>query len=171
MTDKITVEILSGTHLRTIAHINGGSEWFGYRLRCIEYPRLQRLDRYMRKDRSVVSTWAVDGEGVENLAMAAEALNHPPVFTEDEIAALALVPDEFANLRHVQDLIAGHEREPGTATASPEHGRAFGLLYALQDKGAVELGKSPDRTDGKPWDDSVPEHMRFSPTIRKAKLA
>lgn len=166
----ITVALLAGTHLRTTAHLNGGREWFGYLFQCIEYPRLQRLDRYYRKDRNVVSVWKVDGQEVESLDAAAEALNVPPILTPEEAVALALVPDEFTNLRQVENLIAGCERLDGIRT-SGAIADAITLLHALRNKGAVELGKSPERSDGQPWADSVPEHLRFSPTIRKARTA
>lgn len=92
---------LKGCHMRQTMHLNGGSEWFGYAYQCVEHPRLQRLDRYLRKDRSVESTWSADGVDHVDLQAALDALQTPPVLTEDERAALARVPAEFVRLRDV----------------------------------------------------------------------
>ncbi len=77
------------------AHLNGGREWFGYIFTCIEEPRLSRLDRYVRKTRSVTSTWRVDGVEMEDLAAALVAIKSPPVLTEER-AMLELVGDDWA---------------------------------------------------------------------------
>jgi hypothetical protein len=60
--------------LREVAHINGGSAFFGYIHQCDQQPRLQRFDRYDRKARSVTSTWRVDGKDQPDLATAVAAL-------------------------------------------------------------------------------------------------
>ena len=80
------------------AHLNGGKEWFGYIHRCNEHPRLTRMDKYFRKNRAVESTWHVDGKPVANLAEAAELLSKPYQPRPEEIALLALVPDEYTRL-------------------------------------------------------------------------
>ena len=95
----ITANTLRGSRLFERSHVNGGPEWFGYILQCEEFPRLSRLDRYARRDRSVSSTWRVDGEDVDNLDHAAERLNIPPALTDDEIAVLRRVTDEWQDLR------------------------------------------------------------------------
>jgi hypothetical protein len=91
-----------GWTMRETAHYNGGAEWFGYGHQCIQQPRLYRLDRYGRKDRSVTSTWSVDGEDCASLDEAVERLNVDPVVTADEIAALGLLTPEFQPLREIR---------------------------------------------------------------------
>jgi hypothetical protein len=78
------------------AHLNGGKEWFGYIHRCNEYPRLTRMDKYIRRTRGVESTWRVDGKPVADLAEAAELLSTPYQPTPEELVLLAEVPDEYA---------------------------------------------------------------------------
>lgn len=80
---------------REEAHLNGGTEWFGYIHRCVQHPRLTRLDKYYRATRGVESTWRVDGMAVAGLAEAAEKLATPYQATAEELALLAIVPDEF----------------------------------------------------------------------------
>jgi hypothetical protein len=80
------------------AHLNGGKEWFGYIHRCNEHPRLTRMDKYFRKNRSVESTWRVDGKPVAGLAEAAELLSTPYQPRPEELALLALVPDGYTIL-------------------------------------------------------------------------
>jgi hypothetical protein len=74
--------------MREVAHINGGKDWFGYRHQCIQQPRLSRFDRYTRKDRSVASTWRVDGEDCASLTDALAKLEVPPSLTVSEMRAL-----------------------------------------------------------------------------------
>jgi hypothetical protein len=80
------------------AHLNGGKEWFGYIHRCNEHPRLTRMDKYIRKTHRVESTWRVDGKPVAGLAEAAELLSTPYQPRPEELALLALVPDEYTML-------------------------------------------------------------------------
>jgi hypothetical protein len=89
-------------HMREVAHYNGGDKWFGYGHQCIEQPRLYRLDRYARKDRSVTSTWSVDGEDCASLDEAISRLGSDPVVTADEIAALKLLTTELQPLKDVR---------------------------------------------------------------------
>jgi hypothetical protein len=149
-------------------HLNGGAKFFGYIHRCVEHPRLTRRDIYDKKDKSVTSTWRVDGEDVADLAAAVERLNTPAVLTLDEAAALALIPTEFTNLRAVENIVAGCERPSGAIMPNTPHSRAHDVMRSLQAKGAIEYGRSPERSDGLPWADSVPEHLRYSPTVRRA---
>lgn len=169
MTDQaITMKDLTASHMKERAHLNGGRDWFGYIHQCVEYPRLSRLDKYLRKNRSVESTWRVDGAPVADLGAAVTALNVPPVFTEDEQALLDRIPLEFSNLRKLEDELAGGARAPASerGTDSPHH-KVMTLLHSLNDKGALEYGRDPGRSDGPPWSDAVPEHLRWSPTIRR----
>jgi hypothetical protein len=89
---------LSKCTMREVAHFNGGKEWFGYRHRCNEHPRLTRMDKYIRKTRAVESTFHVDGKQVASLEAAAELLAVPYLPTTDEVELLRLVPDEYARL-------------------------------------------------------------------------
>lgn len=82
------------------SHLNGGKEWFGYIHRCNQHPRLTRMDKYIRKNRSIVSTWRVDGKPVADLAEAATILSTPYQPNSDEIELLALVPDQFERLEN-----------------------------------------------------------------------
>jgi hypothetical protein len=82
------------------AHINGGKEFFGYIHRCNQYPRLTRMDKYIRKTRGVESTWRVDGKPVSGLAEAAELLSTPYQPAPEELRLLAEVPDEFTRMEN-----------------------------------------------------------------------
>lgn len=42
-------------------HINGGREFYGRRLKCVQEPRLTLMSRYNRKLNTVQQTWQVDG--------------------------------------------------------------------------------------------------------------
>ena len=164
----ITIEALTRCHMREAMHLNGGSKFFGYVYRCVEHPRLTRRDIYDKNDKSVTSTWRVDGEDVADLAAAVERLNTPAVLTEDEVKALARIPTEFTNVRAVEDIVAGCKAPEGAIMPNTPHSDAIHMLARLQAKGVIEYGKSPERSDGKPWADCVPEHLRFSPTVRRS---
>ena len=86
---------LSKCTMREDAHFNGGKERFGYRLRCVEYPRLTRFDKYIRKTRDVQSTFQVDGEDVASLDVAADLLATPYQPTPDDVRLLNLLTDEW----------------------------------------------------------------------------
>ena len=94
-----TLPFPAGWQMLQGAHFNGGKEWFGYRFHCIQQPRLSRMDRYTRKDRSVASTWEVDGVACADADAAWLALQTPPTVTQEEREALALIGDEPADLR------------------------------------------------------------------------
>jgi hypothetical protein len=89
---------LSKCTMREDAHFNGGKEWFAYRLRCVEYPRLTRFDKYLRKTRGTQSTFQVDGEDVASIEEAAELLAVPYQPIPEDIALLKFVPDEYVRL-------------------------------------------------------------------------
>jgi hypothetical protein len=120
---------LKDCHMVQTMHLNGGSEWFGYVYRCVEHPRLSRHDKYMRKDRSVASVWWADGVPCETLETALDAIQQPPVLTDEERAALELVPAEWADIRDQLEYRVGR---------------------SLADKGLVEWehGKCRRRADG-----------------------
>lgn len=84
--------------LREAAHFNGGKEWFGCLFRCDQHPRLTRMDKYFRKDRSVESRFKVDGKPVANLAEAADRLSQSYEPTPEDLTLLAEVPDKYARL-------------------------------------------------------------------------
>lgn len=100
-------------------HYNGGKEWFGYLHRCVEQPRLSRFDRYTRKDKSVTSTWRIDGEDMETFSDAVSGLARPPCLTIEEVAVLAQVGTEPADLRKVHP---------------------YAVMWSLHNKGAVAYG-------------------------------
>jgi hypothetical protein len=79
--------------MREEAHFNGGKEWFGYRFRSVQHPRLSRFDKYIRATRGVESTFEVDGEPVASLQAAAELLVKPYEVQPEDIKLLNLVPD------------------------------------------------------------------------------
>lgn len=99
--------------MRESAHYNGGAAWFGYGHQCIQQPRLYRLDRYSRKDRSVTSTWSVDGEDCADLTEAIGRLKTDPIVTPDEIAALALLSPEPVAFRELRASDAYKALPPG----------------------------------------------------------
>lgn len=94
----ITEAGLLNCTMHEAAHFNGGKEWFGYLKRCNQHPRLTRMDKYFRKNRGVKSVWHVDGKPVAGLAEAAELLSSPYQARPEELALLALVPDEYTRL-------------------------------------------------------------------------
>jgi len=99
----ITLADLEACTITHYAHLDGprGRDgWFGDMHRCVQHPRLQRRTRYTRRDRSVDITWYVDGKEVgKTLADALPALNAPPELTLDETRVLAMVTDEYVDLR------------------------------------------------------------------------
>lgn len=103
---KDTPEATSKWRMREVAHYNGGKEWFGYRHQCIEQPRLSRMDRYLRKDRSVQSTWRVDGCDVASFDEALIELEVPPRLTIAEMRLLAHFKAEVAEKRDFEDFSA-----------------------------------------------------------------
>lgn len=90
--------------MRETAHYNGGRDWFGYEYQCNQQPRLRRLDRYTRKDRSVASTWRVDGQDCLDAFDALERLSHAPVLGEDELAVLAQITPEVMSKKDLDAL-------------------------------------------------------------------
>ena len=127
MTD-ITVDDAAKWHMREAAHYNGGAAFFAYLHRCVEQPRLSRFDKYVRADRSVVSTWRVDGIDHPDFAAAISALNVAPVFDEDELAQLATIPADY---------------DP---SVDVRKGMNFELMDRLRDKGAIEWAAGRCRT-------------------------
>lgn len=153
-------------------HYNMGDKGYGYGFRCERYPRLRFIDRHHKPSRKHpdglnTRTWCVDGIELESLTAALAALNQPVVLTDDEKAMLALIPDDWQSLRQVEDDIAGVDQPKGAIMPDTPHSRVLALMYQLRNKGVVEIGRKPERGDGEPWSDAVPEHMRWSPTVRK----
>jgi hypothetical protein len=96
---KLTKTDAANWHMREGAHYNGGEVFFAYLHHCVEQPRLSRFDKYLRKDRSVTSTWRTDGQDMPSIEAAIEALNTPPTFDDDELAFLKKAPEEFTDIR------------------------------------------------------------------------
>lgn len=88
----LTIDDADLWRMQEHAHFNGGKEWFGYGHTCVEQPRLYRMDKYLRKDRSVQSTWSVDAEDCASLEQAIERLNVDPVLTDLDSDTLARIP-------------------------------------------------------------------------------
>ncbi len=123
----ITQETVRNWRMRERAHYNGGKEWFGYGHQCIENPRLYRLDRYLRKDRSVKSEWQVDGLACADIDDAITRLNSPAQLVGDEKKMLDIIPLGFAR----RDAIKADPRY--SELTDP-----FSLLHWLDRKGFIE---------------------------------
>lgn len=173
----IAASDLLGAMFQQTAHYNMGRSGYGYGWECESYPRVMFIDRTFRPckehpDGATTRTWYVDGAEVASVEAAAEVLQKPPVLTEDEARVLELVPFDFTCLRGLEDDLAGTERDQGAVIKwdSP-HSRVMGWMHGLHSKGMIEYGRQPGRSDGKPWSDIVPEHLRWSPTVRRAPVA
>lgn len=104
------------------SHYNGGAVFFGYGYRAAGEPRFKLIIRWYRQgERRGKSEdhYFVDGVSVESYEAALTALETSPVFTPEEIAALALIGDEAADLRKAIDIE---------------------IRVSLHDKGAIEYG-------------------------------
>jgi len=174
---EVTPDMLTGEMFDYALHVHMGSRvGYGYGWRCRRWPRLSYLDRVYKPtkqhpDGRSTRTWSVDGVERLDLGDALAALVGWPTLTEDELRVLALVPAEFTNLRRVEDDLAGVPHPEGGIKPDTPHYRVLRWLDALKDKGLVEYGKSPECGDGLPWHDAVPEHRRWSPTIRRSPHA
>lgn len=115
----ITMEDTKSWGMREEAHYNGGKEFFAYLFRCGQQPRLTRYDRYQRSDRSVTSTWRVDGIDQPDLETAVSLLNTAPDFSEAERELLATISDDAADRR--KEMMASYE-----------------FWNGLKEKGAIE---------------------------------
>lgn len=147
---------------------HGRQKGYGYGYCFTNFPRLRFIDRvYKTEGNRRTRTWYVDGAECADLPAAIAALNKPAVLTDDERAALERIPVEFVDLRKMEDQLAGCEHPEGAIEPGTPHAIATDLIHRLRAKGAVELGKQPDRSDGEPWHETVPEHLRWSPTIRR----
>ena len=51
-------------------HVNGGKEFVGRRLKCVQEPRITLISRYDRKLKTVHQTWQVDGIDQVSFAVA-----------------------------------------------------------------------------------------------------
>lgn len=126
----ITIETLLESKLQHRAHLDGPrgkAGWFGDIHACVEHPRLRRMVKYMRADRSTRVSWQVDGVDVgTSLANAVPALNVPPVLTAEEAAALNFVTPDWQDLRRAP--------LPG-----------FQMLMQLDVKGIIEFEKGQCR--------------------------
>ena len=139
---------------------------YGYGYRCIDFPRLGFIDRvYTLDDGGVTRTWMVDGADAASLEAAIEALNVPPVLTEDEQRILARIPLEFTDLRELEDKLAGVPRPEGGIMPDTPHAHVMDWLRALRDKGTIEYGRRPLSPVYDPILET--EVDRWSPTIRR----
>lgn len=118
---RLTEADAANWRMEEAAHYNGGKVFFAYLHRCVEQPRLSRFDKYLRATKSVVSTWRTDGTDAASLAEAIERLNTAPVFTADELAFLASLPEQFTSKREIW----------------PD-GTPWAIADSTRDKGAIE---------------------------------
>lgn len=125
----ITIDNAADWTMREVAHYNGGKEWFGYRHQCNQQPRLSRMDRYMKKDRSVVSTWSVDGQDCADLTEAIARLNTDPTIDADERAMLAALSPAFQPLKDVRSR-APYTTLPDAVTILHHQLSRKGLVWA-----------------------------------------
>ena len=105
------------------SHYNGGNVFFGYGYRAMGEPRLKMIRRWYRQGDQRGQTedrYFVDGVHVESYDAAIKALESPPVFTAEEVAALKQIGDEPADHRKTID---------------------FRVLHFLRDKGAIAYRK------------------------------
>lgn len=116
----ITVADSKSWHMQQALH-GHGKGFFMYAYRCVEQPRLLRTDRYTKKDRSVASTWSVDGVDHPDLESAVKALNSPPTFSAEEMDALRCLRDDWMPAKTARELIT------------------FEMSWRLRDKGAIEF--------------------------------
>lgn len=170
----ITAADIEGAECFDDAHYNmgfderGRQKGYGYGYCFTKFPRLRFIDRtYKTEGNRRTRTWYVDGAECACLEAAIWALNEPVVLTKDEQAALERIPAEFVSYRRMVDQLAGCEKPEGAIMPDTPHSKAHHLIDGLRAKGVVELGKHPDRSDGEPWSEIVPEHLRWSPTIRR----
>lgn len=105
----ITEADLSKCRVVESDHYNGGEKFFGHGGRCVEQPRLYRLVKYWRADRSTTVEWLVDGEPVNDLREAAEKLNAAPSLGAAERAELATVPSEYTDIRQTMNRLLNHK--------------------------------------------------------------
>lgn len=85
-------------------HYNGGKTFFGYGYSAIGEPRLSMVRKWYRQGKrrgTAEDSFYIDGLPVASYAAAVEALESPPIYTREEITALAMVGDEPADLRKV----------------------------------------------------------------------
>jgi len=139
---------------------------YGYGFRCVEFPRLGFIDCvHTLDDGGATRTWNVDGSDVASLEAAIEALNVPPVLTDDEQRILARIPPEFTDLRELEDKLAGVRRPKGGIMPDTPHAHVMDRLRALQDKGMIEYGRQPLSSVYDPILET--EIDCWSPTIRR----
>jgi hypothetical protein len=97
----ITLEAVKASHLVETTHVNYGADGGGYISRCVEFPRLQALDRVYRgaaarkAGKPGERFWRVDGQQVDSIevALAIVSRSHPTnkrIAIEDDCPASAL---------------------------------------------------------------------------------
>lgn len=92
---------------RNAVHINGGREFFAWGHRCLDQPRLLVMDKGMKKTRTMVRSYIVDGrKPCATLPEALELLAAPPVLTAEDIATLRDVPTEWFRPEQRSPLLA-----------------------------------------------------------------
>lgn len=126
--DPITRDTVMAGRLKDAGHADG-RDWYATLWQHTTIARLSAIDRHPRRGRGGKSAriWEVDGVACESLEQAIERLNVPPVFTDGEREMLALIPEEWVELRGLR------------IQAAEELGRVAGAdIIMLRHKGAVE---------------------------------
>lgn len=157
MPDPITLDTVAAGRLRDAGHLNYGKRGGGTIWQHTTIPRLSAIDRptlsteeTKRLGVSRLREWCVDGVAVGTLETAIAALAVPPVFTEEEAAALAHVPADWVELHGFRTALReklGGEAGETVATT----------LLMLRQKGAIQNEMRPGEHRPRPWIRRTPE--------------
>ncbi|BAQ44351.1 hypothetical protein [Methylobacterium aquaticum] len=137
--------VMAGKLRETGGHLNYGRDGSGYMLCHTTIRRLQAIDRHYKGEaakkagKTAERLWLVDGVQVADLDAAVAALNVPVVLTDEETAALAHIPGDFTERKHVMAAIE---------KAGPPGLQIISILIALKNKGLIEwsrIGGAGDR--------------------------
>ncbi|MGO4171604.1 hypothetical protein [Bosea sp. TAF32] len=167
----LTISDLAGKTVRLQAHLNLGSNGYGYAYRFVDYPRLGYVDygykgAHARKlGKTGERKWTLDGAIVESLDFALAGYATAPELDDREKAVLALVPDEFEPLREVEKRISAELGDPpperdGYAQASAT------TISTLHSKGLVEIGRRKDEPNEMQKRLGL-EHLAYTPLVRR----
>ncbi|WP_018045447.1 hypothetical protein [Methylobacterium sp. 88A] len=142
----ITLDDVKAGKLRDDGHMNYGPNGSGWLMQHSAIPRLTCIDRgYAGAARQAAGlpferVWCVDGMPVASLEAAIDALNVPPVFTDEERTVLEHVPVEWVERVAFSERIA--------AKAGLPIGPA---LEGLHRKGALETAFRPGEPFATVW--------------------
>ncbi|CAB4953358.1 unannotated protein [freshwater metagenome] len=137
----VTLETVMAGRLRENGH-GDAKDWFSVLYQHTTIPRLQAMDKFPRRGRTVPSerVWSVDGLPCASLDEAVERLNIPAVLTDEEREVLDRVPVEWTLL------------VPFRKAIGEELGRQIGTtILMLRQKGAIENELRPGPERRQPW--------------------